>query len=118
MNADTIEQALREFFARDPHGATAVYLLDAAVCVLLEKDLPAIVSTELRAELEALLDVEVVILNTARLEFCVGVFRSGKVIVDRDRSARLRFEVATRNEYWDFLPILQRYRAASSRRLG
>jgi hypothetical protein len=33
-------------------------------------------------------------------------------VVDLDSSARIRFEVATRNEAFDFEPVLRRYRAA------
>ena len=38
------------------------------------------------------------------------VLRDGILIDEADRAARIRFEVAARNEYFDLLPILQRYR--------
>jgi hypothetical protein len=31
-------------------------------------------------------------------------------VLDRDRAARIRFEVATRNAYFDLEPFLDRYR--------
>jgi hypothetical protein len=37
--------------------------------------------------------------------------RDGRVVLDRDASARIRFEVKSRNEYFDLLPFLRRYRA-------
>jgi len=39
------------------------------------------------------------------------VLRDGRLVVDRDRSARIAFEVRTRNEAFDLEPILRRYRA-------
>ena len=41
------------------------------------------------------------------------MLRDRQLLLDRDRSARLRFEVRSRNEYFDLLPVLQRYRAAA-----
>ena len=38
------------------------------------------------------------------------VLRDGELLVERDRSARIAFEVARRNEYFDLLPYLQQYR--------
>lgn len=38
------------------------------------------------------------------------ILRDGILLVERDRSARIAFEVARRNEYFDILPILQEYR--------
>jgi predicted nucleotidyltransferase len=40
------------------------------------------------------------------------VLRDGVLVLERDRSARIRFEVRARNEYFDLLPHLQRYRRA------
>ena len=41
------------------------------------------------------------------------VLRDGILLVERDRSARIAFEVARRNEYFDLLPILRQYRRYS-----
>ena len=38
------------------------------------------------------------------------VLRDGQLLVERDRSARIAFEVARRNEYFDLLPYLRQYR--------
>ena len=38
------------------------------------------------------------------------VLRDGQLLVERDRSARIGFEVARRNEYFDLLPYLNEYR--------
>jgi predicted nucleotidyltransferase len=38
------------------------------------------------------------------------ILRDGQLLVERDRSARIAFEVARRNEYFDLLPYLREYR--------
>jgi predicted nucleotidyltransferase len=40
------------------------------------------------------------------------ILRDSILLVERDRSARVAFEVARRNEYFDLLPILRDYRRA------
>ena len=56
------------------------------------------------------LPVQIVILNDAPPDVAHRVLRDGVVLLDRDRSARLRFEVRTRNVYFDLEPVLTRYR--------
>jgi hypothetical protein len=36
--------------------------------------------------------------------------RDGRLVLDRDRAARIRFEVRSRNEYFDMAPIRRLYR--------
>ena len=38
------------------------------------------------------------------------VLRDGRLLIERDRSARCAFEVDRRNEYFDLLPYLREYR--------
>ena len=38
------------------------------------------------------------------------VMRDGVILLDRDRAARLRFEVQSRNEYFDLAPLRRLYR--------
>lgn len=54
--------------------------------------------------------VEAVVLNTAPADLVHRVSRDGVVILDRDRPARLRFEVQSRNEYFDLAPLRRLYR--------
>ena len=54
--------------------------------------------------------VQVVVLNHAPADLVHRVLRDGRLLLERDRSARIRFEVRARNEYFDLLPILNRYR--------
>jgi len=53
---------------------------------------------------------QVVILNNAPPDLVHRVLRDGRLLLDRDRAARIRFEVRARNRYFDLLPILNRYR--------
>jgi len=43
------------------------------------------------------------------------VLRDSLLLAERDRSARIRFEVRSRNEYFDLLPFLRRYRRLDER---
>ncbi|HMB54817.1 MAG TPA: nucleotidyltransferase domain-containing protein [Thermoanaerobaculia bacterium] len=61
-------------------------------------------------ERELRTEVQVVVLNDAPADLVHRVLRDGVLVLETDRSARIRFEVAKRNEYFDLLPILRRYR--------
>jgi predicted nucleotidyltransferase len=67
---------------------------------------------DLEGELERALGrtVQVVTLETAPPDLVHRVLRDGAIVVDRDRAARVRFEVRARNEYFDILPRLEEYR--------
>lgn len=54
--------------------------------------------------------VDLVVLNGAPVDLVHRVLRDGRLLLDRDRGARIRFEVKARNEYFDLLPILEEYR--------
>lgn len=131
MDAAAIEQTLRELFARDPHGAAAVYLFgsqargtarersDVDVGVLFEEDPPRSIHgppADIQRDLESLLekDVDVVVLNHASADLRYRALRDGRLVSEADKSKRVRFEVATRNEYWDLLPILRRCRTMTT----
>jgi uncharacterized protein YutE (UPF0331/DUF86 family)/predicted nucleotidyltransferase len=66
----------------------------------------------LEAALESLLrlPVQLVVLNRAPVDLAKRVLRDGILLLDRDRSRRIRFEVRTRQEFWDLEPFLRRYR--------
>ena len=68
----------------------------------------------LEGELEQVLgtSVDLVVLNEAPVDLRIRVLREGHLLVDRDRAARIAFEVRTRNEAFDLEPVLARYRAA------
>jgi predicted nucleotidyltransferase len=58
--------------------------------------------------------VDLVVMNTAPADLVHRVLRDGQLLLEVDRSLRIAFEVKVRNEYFDLLPILQRYRRASA----
>jgi len=64
------------------------------------------------AELESLLGrpVDLVVLNGAPVDLVHRVLRDGRLLLQPNPSARIAFEVRSRNLYFDLLPILQRYR--------
>jgi predicted nucleotidyltransferase len=72
---------------------------------------------ESEADLERLLGrpVQIVVLNHAPADLRARVLREGRLLVDVDRGARIRFEVQTRNEAFDLEPILREYRAPRPR---
>jgi predicted nucleotidyltransferase len=56
--------------------------------------------------------VEILVLNSAPVDLVHRVLRDGVLVLERDRSVRIAFEVRARNAYFDLLPILRRYRRA------
>ncbi len=108
---DLVAAYLYGSVARD----TATASSDIDIGILLQTTPPGRLQ-DLRSNLEALLEnslgrrVQVVILNLAPTDLVHRVLRDGRVLVDRDRGARIRFEVRTRNEYFDLMPTLNRYR--------
>ena len=127
MDAAAIEARLKTFFEDDPRGAVAVYLFgsvargesgpgsDIDVGVLFATDPPATLGAPqfaLEAAMERRLGspVQVVALNRAAADLVHRVLRDGRLVLDRDRAARIRFEVRSRNEYFDLAPIRRLYR--------
>jgi predicted nucleotidyltransferase len=60
--------------------------------------------------------VQLVVLNSAPADLRIRVLRAQRLLVDQNKAARLRFEVATRNEYFDLEPMLLEYRRPRERR--
>lgn len=127
MNRQEIEERIMEVLATAGPDLVAAYLFgsvsrdtataesDVDIGILLHTTLPGRLQ-DLRSSLEGQLEktlsrrVQVVILNQAPADLVHRVFRDGRLLVDRDRGARIRFEVRVRNEYFDLMPTLNRYR--------
>lgn len=91
---------------------------DVDVGVLFGVDPPPTLAglhLDLEAELERAVGapVQLVVLNVAPSDLAHRVLRDGILLLDRDRSRRIRFEVSARNTYFDLKPYLDRYRRAS-----
>ena len=59
--------------------------------------------------------VDLVVLNRAQPDLIHRVLRDGRLILDRDPGRRIAFEVRSRNDYFDLLPFLRRYRRQEAR---
>jgi hypothetical protein len=62
--------------------------------------------------------VDVVVLNTAPVDLVHRVLRDGRLLLDRDPSRRIGFEIKARNDYFDLLPVITRYRGRAERTRG
>ncbi len=73
-------------------------------------------SLPLEGDLEAALGVpvQVLALNAAPPDVVHRVLRDGVLLLERDASARVAFEVRARNEYFDLRPYLDEYRRTAS----
>jgi predicted nucleotidyltransferase len=128
-SADEIKAKLADFFSAraDVEGLAAAYLFgswargsarpdsDVDVGVLyVDAPPPGLegLAFHLEAELETLLGrpVHLAVLNRAPVDLAQRVLRDGCLLLDRDSSRRIRFEVRTRQEFWDLQPFLRRYR--------
>jgi hypothetical protein len=127
MEIAETKSLLRDHFSTRSEGIIAAYLFgsegrgtagpgsDVDVAILFSTppagslDSPTLT---LEGDLERLLgrSVEVVALNSAPVDLVHRVLRDGQLLFEANRSARIAFEVRSRNEYFDLLPILRRYR--------
>lgn len=73
---------------------------------------PFLASQELETSLGRRVDL--IVMNTAPVDLIHRILRDGVLLFQLDPSARIAFEVRARNEYFDLLPMLQRYRRGGS----
>lgn len=122
-----IRARLEAYFATHADAVSAVYVYgsqargdttetsDVDVAVLFAAP-PAAAFTgpalTLEGELERVLGrrVDLLVLNSAPADVVRRVLRDGVIILDRAPAARIRFEVARRNEYFDLEPVRRLYR--------
>jgi predicted nucleotidyltransferase len=127
MEASATERQLQDYFSTGSREIVAAYLFgsegrgmagpgsDVDVAILFSVATPPTLESPamtLEGDLERLLGraVEVVVLNSASVDLVHRVLRDGRLLFEANRSARIAFEVRARNEYFDLLPILHRYR--------
>jgi len=127
MERESLERVIADCFSAEAVPPAAVYLFgsvargsagphsDVDLAVLYRSE-PAPTLAGLRLDLEAVLEsrlgcpVQVIALDTAPPDLVHRVLRDGRLLLDFDRSARIRFEVRSRNEYFDLEPVRRRYR--------
>jgi len=127
VDRDRLAQEIAHVFAARNEDAAAVYLFgsvargedrpdsDVDVAVLYGKPVePGLAGLKLAlaGDLEERLGrrVDLVVLDAQSPDFIHRVLRDGLLVLENNRSARIRFEVTARNEYFDVLPRLQEYR--------
>ncbi len=90
--------------------------IDLAV---LYREAPAATLDGLGLDLAGMLEcrlrrpVDLVVLNRAPPDLVHRILCDGVLVLDRDPSRRIAFEVRSRNEYFDVLPYLREYRRAA-----
>jgi predicted nucleotidyltransferase len=124
---DDVLDTLRRHFAAHTDGIVAVYLYgsvargtaradsDVDVAILFAHAPPATLQGlptehEDRLTKATRRPVQIVVLNEAPPDLVHRILRDSILVCEHDRAARVRFEVRARNEYFDLLPILRRYR--------
>ena len=128
MDTATSVERLRRAFTGRERGVAAVYLFgsvargesrpdsDLDVAVLLdpapERRTYESLRLDLRVKLESGLgrEIELVVLNHPPPDLVHRALRDAVLVIEPDPSARVRFEVRARNEYWDRKPYLDQYR--------
>jgi predicted nucleotidyltransferase len=131
MTAGDLEDRVRRALAGVRADVVAGYLFgsqargtaredsDVDVAVLVRRQPPSTLEglgMDLLADLERDLGrpVDLVVLNRAPTDLVHRVLRDGRLVLERDRSARIAFDVRARNEYFDMQPILRRYRGQTT----
>ena len=126
-NRDEILAAVRGRLAKTSGEVAAAYVFgsvgrdemraDSDVDVgVLFSTVPASRLDALPAQLEVDLErklgrtVQVVTLNRAPVDLVHRVLRDGEIVFEADPAARIRFEVNSRNAFFDLQPFLRRYR--------
>jgi len=68
----------------------------------------------LAADLEEMLGkhVDLVVMNSASPDLIHRILRDGEILVENDRSRRIKLEVQARNQYFDTQPLRAAYRRA------
>lgn len=133
--SNEVVPVLRRYFATHPHGLVAAYLfgsvargderpgsdVDIAVVLgrhggleLADLDRCAAIQGAIADLLHR--EVDLVPLDTASPDLQFRVLRDRVLLFEGDETARIEFEIHARNDYFDLLPNLLRYRAAVLRR--
>jgi len=127
MDVDAIADDLRRLLREEPSPPVCAWLFgsvargddhagsDVDVAVLFRERLPATLDGcgfAIAGRLEAALQrpVDLIVINGKPADLVHRVLRDGRLLLDDEPSARVRFEVTARREYFDVLPYLREYR--------
>ncbi|HEY3255324.1 MAG TPA: nucleotidyltransferase domain-containing protein [Polyangiaceae bacterium] len=130
MESALAEQTIANYF-QDKPGIAAVYLFgsvargtagpesDVDIGVLYQvPPAPTLLDQPFSAEadLAELLGrpVQIVVMNGAPADLVHRILRDSVLISEPNKSRRIAFEVRSRNEYFDLLPLLREYRKRAS----
>jgi len=130
VEAASAAAIIADYF-RDKPGVAAVYLFgsvargsarldsDVDIGVLYETAPPLSFEAQPFAEEADLGErfgraVQVIVMNQAPADLVHRILRDGLLVLERDKSRRILFEVRSRNQYFDLLPLLREYRKRSS----
>ena len=85
--------------------------IDIGIITAMDLNKPLDFEMKLENRLEKLIKypVDVRILNRAPISFSQNVFRTGRVIIDKNPNMRADFEGRILKQYFDFSPFQQRY---------
>ena len=85
--------------------------IDIGIITAMDLSKPLDFELKLENRLEKLIryPVDVRILNLAPISFSQNVFRTGRVIIDKNPNMRADFEGRILKQYFDFSPFQQRY---------
>jgi uncharacterized protein len=97
---------------------------DIDIAVLLSEQLTGYTRLQLELAIQAdledvctLASIDVRALNDAPLLVQGRIIQEGVLIYEKDRAARVAYEVMTRKKYFDYLPLARRVEAAAWKRL-
>lgn len=130
MRGDALLSVLRARLTAEPdvvaawlYGSqargTATASSDVDVAILTGRGAPRALA-DLPLDLESSLEqvtgrpVQVLLLDRAPTDLIHRVLRDGVLLLDRDHTRRVHFEVAARNRYFDMTPVWRVYRRRGS----
>jgi len=129
MQERRLEDVVRDVLEPAPPDVLAVYLYGSRArgaasptsdidLGLLLRSMPAPTLKGVARDIEDAVEratrvpVQAVVLNGAPADLIHRVLRDGVLLLDRDRAARIGFEVQSRNEYFDLEHLRRLYRRA------
>lgn len=129
MDREAIEEIVARYFEGIEKDVVAVYLFGSVArgeersgsdvdIGVLYRDTPAptfeAAGFDHAANLAQALgrEIDLITMNDAPPELVHRILRDARLVLEKDASRRVAFEVRSRNEYFDVLPVLKEYRRA------